>query len=150
MILTVGKEKNTKTKSKTFIDQLSIVQLRIVLEEMGIGTEGVKGVLKTKLSNVSVKRLKEVLRTLELPTRGKKEELQRRLVVSILEIEIVFENDGSNVQIIGLNQETECILNNEGVQAKREKRVWDRGNWLSYAANIADQIEYLGYLQLIW
>ena len=144
------KGKNTKTKSKTFIDLLSIEQLRIVLEEMGIGTEGAKGVLRTKLSNVGVKRLREVLRTLELPTQGKKEELQRMLVVKILEIEIVFENDGSNVQIIGLNQETECILNNEGVQAKREKRVWDRGNWLSYAANIADQIEYLGYLQLIW
>ena len=89
------------------------------MEEMGVSTEGAKGVLRTRLSNVGVKRLREMLRALELPTQGKKEELQRMLVVKILEIEIVFENDGSNVQIIGLNQDTECILNIEGVQAKR-------------------------------
>ena len=35
-------------------------------------------------------------------------------------------------------------------QVKRERKCWNRGNWLSFLTNIAGQIHYLGPLQLIW
>ena len=35
-------------------------------------------------------------------------------------------------------------------KSKKEKMCWNKGNWLSFMANIARQIEYLGPLHLIW
>ena len=33
---------------------------------------------------------------------------------------------------------------------KVENMCWVRENWLSFMANMADQVEYLGQLHLIW
>jgi len=33
---------------------------------------------------------------------------------------------------------------------KAENMCWARWNWLSFMANMAEQVEYLGQLHLIW
>ena len=35
-------------------------------------------------------------------------------------------------------------------QTKSETMCWNKGNWVSFTENIADQIDYLGNLHLIW
>ncbi len=37
-----------------------------------------------------------------------------------------------------------------GKSSNREKRCWNKGNWLSFLAKIPMQIKYLGPLPLIW
>jgi len=36
------------------------------------------------------------------------------------------------------------------VKSKKENMCWNKGNWLSFMANRARKIEYLGPLHLIW
>ena len=35
-------------------------------------------------------------------------------------------------------------------QSQVKSKCWKKGNWLSFTANIAKQIKYLGVLGLIW
>ena len=35
-------------------------------------------------------------------------------------------------------------------QNKSEKMCWNKGYWLSFMANIVEQVAYLGVLRLIW
>jgi hypothetical protein len=36
------------------------------------------------------------------------------------------------------------------VEGKGETMCWNKGNWLSFTTNIADQIDYMGMLHLLW
>ena len=40
--------------------------------------------------------------------------------------------------------------NNAEKKMKKETRCWDKGNWLTCMQQIADQVEYLGQVRLIW
>jgi hypothetical protein len=41
-------------------------------------------------------------------------------------------------------------INDEPNESKVEKMCWNAGNWVSFMANISEQIKYLGSLSLIW
>ena len=47
-----------------------------------------------------------------------------------------------------LNSENEP--NSQNKKFKSENMCWNRGNWLSFMANIVAQIDYLGALHLLW
>ena len=40
--------------------------------------------------------------------------------------------------------------NSQKKKSKSDDMCWNRGNWLSFMANIVAQIDYLGALHLLW
>ena len=158
-----GRRKKNGQKTVSFVNTLSMIQLKAFLEEFGKECDGTKPELRRKVNNLKVVRLREKLVDLNLDTEGKKGDLQQRVIEGLFPVpenqannrtasgaeegEANAEADG-DVEADGEQQQGEA--NVEGDQPKRERRCWNKGNWLSYMANISDQVEYLGKLQWIW
>ena len=132
-----GKAQSVK---KTFVHLQSKVALVAMLAELGEDTNGNIGDLRKRLGNVTVPRLKTKLKSLGgQSTKNKKKDdlflLLRQTVVP----------DATDTTTT--NQED---AGGTATKPKVEKMCWNKGNWLSFMANIARQIDYLGPLHLIW
>lgn len=90
-----------------------------------------------------MKQLREKMKEMKVKRTAsmkKKADLQIALFSLILRRQLSLEDHASPEDVSG----------GATTQSKREPMCWNRGNWLSYMANISSQIDYLGPLGLIW
>ena len=102
-----------------------------------------KARLMTLVSGITVPKLQDKCKQLGLDTKGLKLELQQRLFGHVIGRAVGETQDEEEGAGAGDNAA-------DGELAKDESMCWKKGNWLSFTANIASQIEYLGMLLLIW
>ena len=141
---------NRGGRKKKFVDTLTFTQLREMLQEFSVDTDGLgRAALLKKLNQVKKDALMAKLSEWHKPILGDKDTLYQRIAeyLNVTQREVQEEDD--------VNEDTTDGNNNNGQEedgptTKRENRCWNKGNWLSFLANISDQIEYLGPLQHIW
>jgi len=122
-----GKQKNAKKKDA--VDRLIVNQLKDILKAFDVTpVPSLKEDMLAKVKAVTVDELKAFCEQWDVDLEGlsKKSEIQEKLLGHILNEDLSKEN------------------------AKKESMCWNKGNWLSFTTNIADQIDYLGMLHLIW
>jgi len=130
---------HTSKKKTSFLSTLPTSSLQTIADELGKDKSGTKQVLKSRIEAI-VKRdlIQEMLKWGNLTSSKRelealtKEDLYKEIVHNK-----VVGNDGDN------NAAVER-------QTKSETMCWNKGNWVSFTENIADQIDYLGNLHLIW
>jgi hypothetical protein len=112
---------------------LSKNDLLKVLAEFKLNEEGTLADLRKRVNSIKVADLRQKCDELDVDSTGTKTDVQTRLFEHIIEME---KPKGSKA--VG------------DVAKSEEKRCWNKGNWLSFTANIAEQIKYLGPLFLLW
>jgi hypothetical protein len=139
-----GEGGQATTKKKTFVELQSRETLMTLLREMDQPDNGNVGQLRKRLSKVTVNELKAKLKALvpgiTMPSQ-KKDDLLVQLSDQVIHID---EEDSSNVDV---GDDGETI---QTKTKKREKMCWNKGNWLSFMAEISEQIDNLGQLYHIW
>jgi hypothetical protein len=104
--------------------------------------DGVKH-LRAFLRKITILQLKAKCDQLKFPYDGMlKPEIQTKLFKFILE--------GSQTEVEGNPLVPVNEPNSQNKKSKSENMCWNRGNWLSFMANIVAQIDYLGALHLLW
>jgi hypothetical protein len=128
----------SKTK-KRFVDLQSKDNLVLMLRELDEIDTGNIGSLRERLNKVTAKTLQDKLTALEpgIKTSSGKEDLFVQLH------NIVIPDDANDSADEEGNNETHT-------KQKKERMCWNKGNWLSYMAEISIQIDHLGNLHLIW
>lgn len=128
----------TNKKTQTLVQKLEKDDLEKLLDEFGIrlNTGETRGNLQKAVTKINAQQWREKCQKMGLEKKGRKEELVERLIRHVIGEE--------RIESIGEEEEADKR------SSKDEKKCWNRGNWLSFTANIAEQIEYLGPLYLIW
>ena len=136
-----GQQTNTRTKD--FINQLNIDNLQIICQEFSDDKlDGVKP-LRAFLKKITLKQLQAKCVQLKFPYEGMlKAEIQTKL------FKVILEGSQTEVEVNPIAPENEPDSQNK--KSKSENMCWNRGNWLSFMANIVAQIDYLGALHLLW
>jgi len=137
-------------KKKKFLGTLHFTQLREMLSEFSANIESLnKSELLKKLNEVKKASLKAKLTEWQQPDLGDKDTLYRKIAehLNVLRREA---HDVDEMDASTADGNSECGSQEDRPTTKRENRCWNKGNWLSFLANIAGQIEYLGPLQDIW
>ena len=136
-----GQQTNTRTKD--FINQLNIDNLQIICQEFSDDKlDGVKP-LRAFLKKITVNQLQAKCVQLKFPYEGMlKAEIQTKL------FKVILEGSQTEVEVNPIAPENEPDSQNK--KSKSENMCWNRGNWLSFMANIVAQIDYLGALHLLW
>ena len=168
-----------EAEENVLLAQLTSRELDTILESFGLSLEndGAKE-RKAALDKITLKQLKNWCkkRNIKHSHLKKKKDLQKVVFEKIIgrvlrepgeesevggrqggESEVGAQQGEENVaDRVGneLKDELPAIGNNvndeEAPRPQSEKRCWNKGNWLSFTANIARQIRYLGPLCLIW
>ena len=148
-----GKKSNSGKKEPRFVDTRSVSTLRKIAEKLGmknIAGDTTKDVLIKRLLKPKLKDLFAEISKLIEKDPEKAAGLEPRLKgvkkKDVL-IQLVHEAFWSGDDDADDDDETPdewC-----GIE-KAENMCWARGNWLSFMANMAEQVEYLGQLHLIW
>ena len=77
-----------------------------------------------------------------------KAEIQTKL------FKVILEGSQTKVEEDNIEADNPLVPKNEphsqNKKSKSENMCWNRGNWLSFMANIVTQIDYLGALHLLW
>ena len=134
-------------RKKKFINTLTFTQLREMLQEFSVDTDGHgRAMLLKKLNKVKKNALMAKLSEWQEPVVGDKATLYQR-IAEHLNVTRREGQEGEEDTTDGNNNDDE---EEDVPTTKRETRCWNKGNWLSFLANIAGQIEYLGPLQHIW
>ena len=123
-------------------DMLSIDEVMAILHDLHI-TAGEGRDPKVILNNITSASLVRILESKKLKPKGKKKsELQMQLFDTILDrdLEACFQS------LNNLNN----TLTGPNPSENKKTYVWDKGAWLSFVTNIAEQIEMLGPLRWIW
>ena len=135
-----GEKKRGKNKAKTFISLQTQETLQSMLREFEMKDEGDKKTLEKRLMSIVNKVIVQKLIDLGNPEEewGKilKDDLLKMVCGYVLP-------DLDNASI-------DNNINDEPNESKVEKMCWNAGNWVSFMANISEQIKYLGSLSLIW
>jgi hypothetical protein len=146
-----GKKSRLGMKPPKFTETQSAATLQKIAQKLEIG--GVsqstdKKKLISKLKQLSVNTLKKRISKLSEQEREKATELtltgkekKEDLIRLVHNFFLVGENDQD-----GADEGPEEW---NGID-KAESMCWVRGNWLSFMANMVDQVSYLGQLHLIW
>lgn len=131
-----GANSNSTRSDKNLVGKLGMEAVRAALKVFGLSEKKSEKQSRIALGKVTNKDLKAELQKRHMKTSGTKPTLQARL----------FEN------IIGHSVDGAQEIHQEGpsTNPKQEDRCWFRGNWLSFMAEIAAQIQYLGPLHLLW
>ena len=135
-----GKKKRGKSRTKTFISLQTQETLQAMLREFEMNDEGDKKTLQKRLTSIVIKVIVQKLIDLGTP----EEECEKMLKDDLLKMVcgyVLPELDNANV---------DNNTNDEQNEPKVEKMCWNAGNWVSFMANISEQIKYLGSLSLIW
>ena len=136
--------KRKRGKTKDFISSMKMTQLESILREFDKDDDGGVKELKKRLREVSVVIAREKLQSWGMNFAGSKDVLMKRILDHIIPPEDdSSESDGDGDNENGSQEPM-------AKRAKREKRCWNKGNWVSFLANISRQIVYLGVLALIW
>ena len=135
-----GEKKRGKSRTKTFISLQTQETLQAMLREFEMNDEGDKKTLQKRLTSIVIKVIVQKLIDLGTP----EEECEKMLKDDLLKMVcgyVLPELDNANV---------DNNTNDEQNEPKVEKMCWNAGNWVSFMANISEQIKYLGSLSLIW
>ena len=133
--------KRKRGNPKDYVSTLNMADLSTFLGEFNLHDDDAKKELRKRVRQIVVATLKAKLISWNLSTVGTKEDLQKRVMGHLAPTttdEDTAESDGED---------------NQGQQARRakgEKRCWNKGNWVSFLANVSGQVKYLGPLTLIW
>ena len=147
-----GKGSNGGQKKPKFVDTCSVASLWKIGEKMGYTTitgKLAKDVLIKRLLAPKLEKLLKMTRELmekepeKAADLGQKLDQVRKKDILIQLVHETFLRDDDDVSNDEAPEEW------SGVE-KVENMCWVRGNWLSFMANMADQVEYLGQLHLIW
>ena len=135
--------KQTDKRTNDFITQLNVDNLQIICHEFSDDKlDGVKP-MRAFLRKITILQLKAKCDQLKFPYDGMlKPEIQTKLFKFILE--------GSQTEVEGNPLAPVNEPNSQNKKSKSENMCWNRGNWLSFMANIVAQIDYLGALHLLW
>ena len=139
-----SRKRKKKQKKKESVDLLSGKDAENILTEFGIAVpQGGVGIKRARVAKIGREALKQKLRALTGKKRSfgitLKSQLQRKAFEHILGRELTDEKETS----------ASSTTENER-EGKPETMCWNKGNWLSFLANIANQIAYMGNLGLIW
>lgn len=117
--------------------------------------------LRKNLQRATVKQITQMITVMNgNPSSRKKEDLFRCLRKIILPKAV----DASTLTLntvgalsakpVILTEEVDVspltVVAEEAASARTEKMCWNKGNWMTFMANISKQIAYLGQLHLIW
>ena len=124
-----GQKKSCQPK---FLDQQSLEALKAIARNLGLSTSGssVK-VMVGRIRKLTIRDIREKMQEPLPPQNTPKDELIKLIYAGIDGVDI----SGTSATVTQQQSETMC---------------WNRGNWVSFMANISEQIEYLGPLHLIW
>ena len=132
-----GNGKGCRTSKKKFFESQNGPLLKSMLSEVdGMKVECNLGTLRNHFNSITVSQLQKKLEALtgEKVTENSKDQLHHLLY----EVVIPDEDKPSGAEDANAGSK------------KKEKMCWNRGNWLSFMAEIARQILYLGPRRLIW
>ena len=121
-----------------FLSNLDFESIKLIATKIGVEVVGnpkkttvIKNILK-----VNTNKIKRHL--------TKDQKRKQGLTVSKM-IQMIYENEmDANCQV------QRPTTNDDEDDFSSEKQLWAGGNWLSFLANVPDQIEYLGPLLYIW
>ncbi len=137
-------------KKDRIVDMLSAQELIRILTKFGNSEstfeDATPSVLKNQVDGIVKEVLKTKCREFGLGTGGLKPEMQKRVFEYILDKSIEDEETQTQGQTstVGDNGDQEESNNND------KRMCWNKGNWLSFLANISAQMDYLGPLPWIW
>jgi hypothetical protein len=120
------------------------------------GAGGAKGSNEDAVKNLAPLELKSILADFDIQPRGSASDMKKQVGnIGVAELAGKLENmgeDSSGDKPVLQKRLFEKMTNRKLCKAspKTEDMCWNRGNWLSFLANIAGQISYLGALTLIW
>ena len=145
------KSKGTKNRA---VDKLNFNELQTILPMFDIDdsvlvNESVPA-LRNLLHAIKVDDLKKKCRELRLEDKGLKAKLQDRLFEKILGDRFNDETILDEVVDQDMVDEPDELERVEGANIDPDGMCWNRGNWLSFLANIPGQMKYLGPLPWIW
>ena len=129
-----------KQKKLSPVDILSSEEVLVMLYSLNV-TSSSESDPRRAFNKLTAKYLIRHLKQRNLKTTGNKTDLQIRLMNFILDrpISMPRTNDSSGDNSPG-----------DGHSVPSKSCVWDKGAWLSFVTNIAEQIELLGPLVWIW
>ena len=132
-----------KLKSKTLVQKLAKEDLEKLLDEFDIRLNPGEtlGNLQKAVAKIKAPQWKDKCDKMGLDKKGKKEELVERVITRVI--------GNERVESIGDEREAD-ETSGDVASTNDEKKCWNKGNWLSFTANIAEQIDFLGPLFHIW
>ena len=140
-----------KGKKDRIADKLLAQELIRILTAFGVSEGTSQGStaagLQNQVDGTIVKVLKTKCSELGHGTNGLESALQKRAFEHILEKSIV---DLEETQTQETETQGEEGENDGGTRPNDKRMCWNKGNWLSFLANISAQMKCLGPLPLIW
>ena len=133
----------TSKKSKTLVQKLGKKDLEELLDKFGIRLNRGETLvnLQKAVAKIKVQEWKDKCDEMGLDKKGRKEELVERVITRVI--------GNERVESIGDEREAD-ETSGDVVSTNDEKKCWNKGNWLSFTANIAEQIGFLGPLFHLW
>ena len=162
---TPGKRKEKKKKKKgqneIFVNLQQKATLIGMLKALKMNHNGSIVQLRKNLQCATVLQMHQTITGMNgIPSSRKKEDLFRCIRKIILPKAVDVSTltkvavGASSAEPVILPEEVDVspltVVAEEAASARTEKMCWNKGNWMTFMANISKQIAYLGQLHLIW
>ena len=155
------KKKKKKDQNEIFVNLQQKATLIGMLKALKLNHNGSIVQLRKNLQLATVKQITQKITVMNgNPSSRKKEDLFRCLRKIILPKAVDASTlttvavGASSAKPVILTEEVDVspdtVVEEEAASARSEKMCWNKGNWMTFMANISKQIAYLGQLHLIW
>ena len=155
------KKKKKKDQNEIFVNLQQKATLIGMLKALKMNHNGSIVQLRKNLQRATVLQMHQTITGMNgIPSSSKREDLFRCIRKIILPKAVDVSTltkvavGASSAEPVILPEEVDVspltVVAEEAASARTEKMCWNKGNWMTFMANISKQIAYLGQLHLIW